>query len=146
MPSKHAIRLSWVGDSPALLAGWRKRAKTLGLPAEVAEENAAAIRAALTHAAACRCAEHEATIVKLTSERDRAKATRDDAVSLAVVAAEKAAPTNPLRSLRTAAGLSQSEAAERLGITRGALSQSEQRATVSAAMVERARKAYGVGS
>jgi len=51
------------------------------------------------------------------------------------------APANPLRALREAVGLSQSEAAERCGISRGAWANAEKAATATPAMVARARKA-----
>lgn len=60
-------------------------------------------------------------------------------------AAQTRAEANPLRALREAAGLSQSQAAERLGISRGAWANAEKAATVTPAMLERARRAFGGG-
>jgi hypothetical protein len=54
-------------------------------------------------------------------------------------------PVNPLRALRESAGLSQSQAAARVGCTRGAWANAEKAATCTPAMLERARKAFGGG-
>lgn len=124
MPSINAIRLSWPDPSPQLLAAWIRRAAHLGI-LKPSAETAPAIRAALSHAAACRCAEHA-----------------EKASEPAPVA--PVAPSNPLRSIREVAGLSQLEASRRLGCTRGALSTAENRASVSEKLLDRARKAYGV--
>lgn len=135
MPSLSAIRLSWPEpESSKLLTGWIRRGHALKVPVDT---TASAIRSALKHAAECRCAEHDAA--KAAMDNLAAQAAKDLGPD------KKAPPSNPLRSMREAAGLKQPEAARRMGITRGALSQSEQRATVSPAMIERARKAYAGG-
>jgi hypothetical protein len=63
------------------------------------------------------------------------------AVLATPITVTQGAPANPLRALREAAGLSQSEAAERCGISRGAWANAEKAATATPAMVARARKA-----
>jgi len=57
-----------------------------------------------------------------------------------------APPTNPLRSMREAAGLSQAQAAARCGVTRGAWANDEKAAKVTPAKLARVRKAMGVGT
>jgi hypothetical protein len=62
--------------------------------------------------------------------------------------AEAATPSrpeiNPLRALRESAGLSQRDAAERVGVARRTWQIAEAAATATPAMVERARKALTV--
>jgi DNA-binding transcriptional regulator YiaG len=54
-------------------------------------------------------------------------------------------PVNPLRALRESAGLSQSQAAAKMGISKRAVQLSERAAIATPAMLERARKAFGGG-
>jgi DNA-binding transcriptional regulator YiaG len=54
-------------------------------------------------------------------------------------------PVNPLRALRESAGLSQSQAAAKMGVSKRAVQLSERAATATPAMLERARRAFGGG-
>ncbi|HVE12152.1 MAG TPA: helix-turn-helix transcriptional regulator [Elusimicrobiota bacterium] len=55
----------------------------------------------------------------------------------------QAGEANPLRAMREAAGLSQAEAAARVGMTRGAWANAEKASKATSAMIERARKGLG---
>lgn len=126
MPSLMQKKFSWSEEAARLLRACQKAA-----PRGLSE--AAALRWALARAAGCRCEEHAA----LLEQAKRFGTERREPVAPMGVLR-----SNPLRSLREAAGLQQKPAAARLGITRGALSTAENRANVSADFLERARAAY----
>ncbi len=120
--------LRWNDDRDAALELWKIEAPKRGIDITAPRfsggakrvetrvpSDSAAVGAALECALACRCGSTEAA----------------------------PDPANPLRAIREAAGLSQSEMAERMGVTRGAWANVEKAAKVTEAMVARARKAVG---
>lgn len=128
--------ISWSPDAEAALRAWQVHAATAhpGLAMTYTPPGArsarpsdsAAIRGALAVATACRCAEHVA--ITITSS-DRVLPGRVNPLA-----------ANPLRAMREAAGLSQSEMAARLGCSKRAVQLREARGTATPEMVERARK------
>jgi len=120
--------LVWGESGEAALQAWLTRAAALGIDTthtppnakQAVHSDAAAIRAGLARATACQC--------------------RHD-----VDGAEAPAPTNPLKAMREAAGLSQSQAAAAMGISKRAVQLAEGRAVAPEAMVARAAKAFRKG-
>jgi predicted DNA-binding protein (UPF0251 family) len=126
MPSPQTKLLAWTPERARDLAAWIERGRELGLDLRGYDGKtsaSAAVGEAIKRAAACRCAE------------GRGLAFQD--VLEAVEEVGQAA--NPLRALREAAGLSQAQAAARLGMSRGAWANAEKAARATPAMVERAR-------
>jgi DNA-binding transcriptional regulator YiaG len=121
VPSPQTKLLAWTPERARDLAAWIERGQELGLDLRGYDGKtsaSAAVGEALKRAAACRCEEHNVA---------------------AVVGRDFDEPANPLRALREAAGLSQAQAAARLGMTRGAWANAEKAARATPAMVERAR-------
>lgn len=112
--------LIWGPRRDDALRAWVARGMTLGFDMTYVRNgvqlpsDASAVEAALKRATACKCGEAPAE------------------------------PTvrNPLRSMREAAGLSQTEAAARMGVTRGSWANAEKAASATAAMVARACLAF----
>lgn len=115
MLSPQTKLLAWTPERARDLAAWIERGQELGLDLRGYDGKtsaSAAVGEALKRATACRCEEAEPGrwIVKVPVEMP----TPPEA--------------NPLRALREAAGLSQAQAAARLGMTRGAWANAEKAA------------------
>jgi predicted DNA-binding protein (UPF0251 family) len=127
MPSPQTKLFAWTPERAWDLAAWIERGQELGLDLRGYDGKtsaSAAVGEALKRAVACRCEERPMTLPEAI------EIVKDQMVS------ESA---NPLRLLRTHAGLSQAQAAARLGMTRGAWANVEKAARATPAMVERAR-------
>jgi hypothetical protein len=130
MPSPQTKLFAWTPERARDLAAWIERGQELGLDLRGYDGKtsaSAAVGEALKRAVACRCTPLSQAIVGLTDLR------------APIRQALGYTDANPLREMREAAGLSQAQAAARLGMTRGAWANVEKAARATPAMVERAR-------
>jgi DNA-binding XRE family transcriptional regulator len=139
---------NWGDDENKALTEWIARAAALGIDITTvrpilrggaresvrASSDSVAVREALRRAAACRCGEQVPDTCGACIDLPEVAARLDKAPEPA---------TNPLRALRTAAKLTQREAADRVGIARRTWQIAEASAAPSAALVAKARKVLG---